>query len=235
MRADVDPLSMRYGPPRFAWPATHARRSNVAVARRCLRDGLAAVGVCRGQVLNVAAAARCPGSRRSAVRCRTRSRHLHHGGAWPKFHCLTHLARAVSGACVQSTRHHSGQGLGRGLAVSSHAPYASRAYRVTDLPSASRAMHHPENFGNGRVSCAVPPVRCRLPAAPDRAHVATHHIQNVIISTIASPSLWRAILNVSMCNYVLPFGRAERLPVSVGCTVRETRLLIAAPLTAPWR
>ncbi len=126
----------------------------LAVARRCLRDGLPLLAVCRGmQVLNVAAGGSLIQDLPSQVP--VAQRHSIDDTLTTVAHDLeivagSHLARAATDGMalqVNSRHHQAAKVLGRGLTVSAHAPDGIvEAIEATDLAFCVGVQWHPENF-----------------------------------------------------------------------------------------
>ncbi len=126
----------------------------LAMARRCLRDGLPLLAICRGmQVLNVAAGGSLIQDLPSQVPIAMP--HSVDDTVTTVAHGLeviagTHLARAVSGGMalqVNSRHHQAAKVLGRGLQAAAHAPDGIvEAIEATDLPFCVGVQWHPENF-----------------------------------------------------------------------------------------
>jgi putative glutamine amidotransferase len=126
----------------------------LAIARRCLRDGLPLLAICRGmQVLNVAAGGSLIQDLPSQVPVALP--HAVDESLTTVAHGLeviagTHLAAALSAGMssqVNSRHHQAAKVLGRGLAVAAHAPDGIvEAIEATDLPFCVGVQWHPENF-----------------------------------------------------------------------------------------
>jgi putative glutamine amidotransferase len=126
----------------------------LALARRCLRDGVPLLGICRGmQVLNVAAGGSLIQDLPSQVPVALP--HALDDTTTTVAHGLevidgTHLARAVSAGMsshVNSRHHQAAKVLGGGLAVSAYAPDGIvEAIEARDLPFCVGVQWHPENF-----------------------------------------------------------------------------------------
>jgi putative glutamine amidotransferase len=124
------------------------------LARRCLRDGVPLLGICRGmQVLNVAAGGSLIQDLPSQVPVALP--HALDDTTTTVAHGLevidgTHLARAVSAGMsshVNSRHHQAAKVLGGGLAVSAYAPDGIvEAIEASDLPFCVGVQWHPENF-----------------------------------------------------------------------------------------
>lgn len=126
----------------------------IAVARRCLRDGLPLLAICRGmQVLNVAAdgsliqdlPSQVPVALPHAVD-ESLTTMAHGIEVLPD----THIARAVAAGLpttVNSRHHQAAKVLGNGLVVSAYAPDGIvEAIEAPDLPFCVGVQWHPENF-----------------------------------------------------------------------------------------
>jgi len=126
----------------------------LAIARRCLKDGLPLLAICRGmQVLNVAAGGSLIQDLPSQVPVALP--HAVDESLTTVAHGLeviagTHLAAALTAgmsAQVNSRHHQAAKVLGRGLAVAAHAPDGIvEAIEATDLPFCVGVQWHPENF-----------------------------------------------------------------------------------------
>jgi putative glutamine amidotransferase len=126
----------------------------LAIARRCLRDGLPLLAICRGmQVLNVAAGGSLIQDLPSQVPVALP--HAVDESLTTVAHGLeviagTHLAAALSAGMssqVNSRHHQAAKVIGRGLAVAAHAPDGIvEAIEATDLPFCVGVQWHPENF-----------------------------------------------------------------------------------------
>ena len=126
----------------------------LAMARRCLRDGVPLLAICRGmQVLNVAAGGSLIQDLPSQVPVALP--HALDDTFTTVAHGLeviegTHLARALSAGMsthVNSRHHQAAKVLGRGLAAAAHAPDGIvEAIEAIDLPFCVGVQWHPENF-----------------------------------------------------------------------------------------
>ena len=126
----------------------------LAVARRCLRDGVPLLAICRGmQVLNVAAGGSLIQDLPSQVPVALP--HALDDTFTTVAHGLeviegTHVARALaSGMSTQvNSRHHQAvKVLGRGIDAAAHAPDGIvEAIEATALPFCVGVQWHPENF-----------------------------------------------------------------------------------------
>jgi putative glutamine amidotransferase len=126
----------------------------LAMAERCLRDGVPLLAICRGmQVLNVAAGGSLIQDLPSQVPVALP--HAIDDTLTTVAHGLevvegTHLARALSTGMstqVNSRHHQAAKVLGQGLAPSAHAPDGIvEAIEAVDLPFCVGVQWHPENF-----------------------------------------------------------------------------------------
>ena len=126
----------------------------LAVARRCLRDGVPLLAICRGmQVLNVAAGGSLIQDLPSQVPVALP--HAIDDTFTTVAHGLevvdgTQIARALSSGMstqVNSRHHQAAKVLGRGLAASAHAPDGIvEAIEAHALPFCVGVQWHPENF-----------------------------------------------------------------------------------------
>lgn len=126
----------------------------IEIARRCLREGVPLLAICRGmQVLNVAAGgsliqdlpSQVPVALPHAVDD-TLTTMAHGLDVQPG----THLARAVAAGMatqVNSRHHQAAKVLGHGLVVAAHAPDGIvEAIEAPDAPFCVGVQWHPENF-----------------------------------------------------------------------------------------
>ena len=152
---DVDPVLYGDVAHPACSPASDARDAfEIAVAQRCLRDGLPLLAICRGmQVLNVAADGSLIQDLPSQVP--TALPHAIDESLTTLAHGLevlpdTHLARAVAAglpAMVNSRHHQAVKVLGNGLAISAFAPDGVvEAIEAPSLPFCVGVQWHPENF-----------------------------------------------------------------------------------------
>ena len=152
---DVDPA--RYGEVLHptASLASDARDTfELEVARRCLRDGLPLLAICRGmQVLNVAAGGSLIQDLPSQVPVALP--HAQTASLTTLAHAIevvddTHLARAVTLGMSQqvNSRHHQAlKAIGTGLVVSAHATDGIvEGVEAPHLPFCVGVQWHPENF-----------------------------------------------------------------------------------------
>ena len=126
----------------------------LAVAQRCLRDGLPLLAICRGmQVLNVAAEGSLIQDLPSQVPVAIA--HAVDESMTTLAHGIevidgTHLARAVAAGLpthVNSRHHQALKVIGHGLAVSAYATDGIvEAIEAPDLPFCVGVQRHPENF-----------------------------------------------------------------------------------------
>ncbi|BCS34176.1 hypothetical protein TBR22_A34050 [Luteitalea sp. TBR-22] len=152
---DVDPALYGEGIHPTCRLAGDARDAfEIALARRCLHDGVPLLAICRGmQVLNVAAGgsliqdlpSQVPVALPHAVDD-TLTTMAHGLDVLPG----THLARAVSAGMatqVNSRHHQAAKVIGDGLVVAAHAPDGIvEAIEATSSPFCVGVQWHPENF-----------------------------------------------------------------------------------------
>lgn len=152
---DVDPA--RYGEsmhPSCAFAGDARDAFEIALAQRCLREGLPVLAICRGlQVLNVAAGgsliqdipSQVPVALAHAVPDTPTT--IAHG---LELVAGTHLARAAAAGMstdVNSRHHQAAKALGAGLVVSAFAPDGLvEAIEAADHPFCVGVQWHPENF-----------------------------------------------------------------------------------------